>query len=214
MLIPRLLLIIAPCFLTACSTPMYALNDYVHFKKQTTTAAVAKTPLNPAFQYLLVTIGGKSFLMARGGVENAPDGPVELWYSGSREVIRMQNGRIVAASGTPIEWSDVSLSAQPAWEDVTGPSRIERRRDVMPGYRFGLKDALTVAPVAAPSRTAFYGKLPGDLHWFTEVSAGPYALPTSRYAVRFDGSRTEVIYGEQCLAESFCFSWQRWPNRT
>lgn len=213
MLIPRLLLI-APCCLTACSAPLVAVGDYVHFKKQTTQAAVAKAPLDPAFQYLLVTVGGKSFLMARGGMEPSPDGPVELWYTGNREVIRMQNGRIISAAGTPVEWSDVRLSSQPAWSGIAGPTRIERRRDVMPGYRFGLEDALTVAPIAPPARTAFYGAVPGDLHWFNEVSAGPYALPASRYAVRFDGNRTEVMYGEQCLSESFCFSWQRWPNRT
>lgn len=193
---------------------MYAVSDYVHFKRQTTQAAVAKAPLDPAFQYLLVTVGGKSFLMTRGGVETASGGLVELWYTGDREVIRMQNGRIIAASGTPIEWSDVRLSVQPAWSGIAGPTHIERRRDVMPGYRFGLEDALTVAPIATPSHSAFYGQLPGDLHWFKEVSAGPYALPSSRYAVRFDGGHTEVIYGEQCLSESLCFSWQRWPNRT
>lgn len=193
---------------------MYAVSDYVHSKRQTTQAAVAKAPLDPAFQYLLVTVSGKSFLMARGAVETAPNGPVELWYTGNREVIRMQNGRIIAASGTPVEWSDVRLSAQPAWSGIAGPTHIERRRDVMPGYRFGLEDVLTVASIAPPSHSAFYGRLPGDLHWFKEISVGPYALPASRYAVRFDGNHTEVMYGEQCLSESLCFSWQRWPNRT
>lgn len=152
--------------------------------------------------------------MARGGTEPSPAGPIDVWYSGSREVMRLQNGRIIGASGTPVEWTDVSLSAQPDWQQIHGPVEIQRRRDVSPGYHFGLRDVLTVQPIAAPSKDAFYGRLPADLHWFSETGSGAYPLAVSKFAVRFDGSRNEVIYGEQCLSESLCFSWQRWPNRT
>jgi hypothetical protein len=190
------------------------MTDYVHFKRGASQASVAKTQLTPGFDYLLITVHRKSFLMARGGTESSPADPIEVWYSGSREVMRFQNGRIIGASGTPVEWTDVSLSVQPDWQKIRGPVEIQRRRDVSPGYHFGLHDVLTVQPIAAPSKNAFYGRLPAGLHWFSETSSGPYALPVSTYAVRFDGSRNEVIYGEQCLSESLCFSWQRWPNRT
>lgn len=213
MLIARLLLL-ASLLLGACSAPIRAIADYTQFKHSASKAVVAKTQLTPGFDYLLVTMSGKSFLMARGDVESSANGPIEVWYTGSREIIRIQNGRIVSASGTPVTWSDIRLSAQPDWQSITGPISLERRRDVMPGYHFGLQDSLTVVPIAAPSKSGFYGKLPGDLHWFQETSFGPYALPVSRYAVRYDGRHSEVIYGEQCLSESFCFSWQRWPTRT
>lgn len=213
MLIARLL-VLTSLFLTACSDPIQAVTDYVQFKHSASQSIVAKTQLTPGFDYLLVTIDGKSFLMARGGYEPSPAGQIGVWYTGSREVLRIQNGRVIGAAGTPVEWSGVHLSAQPDWQSITGPIRIERSRDVMPGYHFGLQDIVTVAPIAAPSHSRFYGKLPGDLHWFQDTSTGPYALPASRYAVRFDGARSEVIYGEQCLSRSMCFSWQRWPNRT
>jgi len=207
-------LLLASLLLSACSAPVRAVTDYVQFKRGGSQANVAKTPLTPGFDYLLITVNRKSFLMARGGTESSPDGAIDIWYSGSREVMRLQNGRIIGSSGTPVEWTDVSLSAQPDWQQIHGPIDIQRRRDVSPGYHFGLRDVLMVQPIAAPSSSAFYGRLPADLHWFSETSSGPYPLPTSKYAVRFDGSRNEVIYGEQCLSESLCFSWQRWPNRT
>ena len=207
--ISRLVLLLS-IFVTACSAPVRAVTDYIQFKRGSTQSVVAKTQLNPAFKYLLVTLKGKSFLMARGAIEPSKDGAIEVWYSGSREVLRIQNGRIISAAGTPIEWSGVRLSQHPAWDSVDRPLKIERRRDVTPGYQVGLEDSLTVQPISQPTNSDFYGPIPRNLRWFIEDSTGTAALPSSRYAVSADN---EVVYSEQCLSSSFCFSWQRWPTK-
>ncbi|WP_347555458.1 hypothetical protein [Robbsia sp. KACC 23696] len=208
------LIVCSTVLLSACSAPVAAVSDYIKFKRSTSQAAVASTPLTKGYDYLLVTVQGKSFLMARGAEESAPDGPVGVWYSGAGEVLRLQNGRVLSASGTPVQWTDVRLSAQPNWQALGTEATLERRRDESPGYHFGLTDTLTVTPIAAPRRSHFYGTPDASLHWFREVSSGNNALPSSLYAVRFDGQNSEVVYGEQCLSRSLCFSWQRWPNRT
>jgi len=97
----------------------------------------------------------------------------------------------------------------------------------MPGYRFGVKDALSLRVVEAPGRSALQGLDPQRLTWFEErVESGTGAwlsgivggsagvdavLPAARYAVDFSGSKETVVYGEQCLAAELCFTWQRWP---
>ncbi|KKB64730.1 hypothetical protein WM40_04965 [Robbsia andropogonis] len=206
------LLVCATVLLGACSAPVTAVSDYIKFKRSSSQASVARTPLTKGYAYLLVTVQGKSFLMARGAQESAPGGTVDVWYSGAGEVLRLQNGRVLAASGTPVEWTDVRLSAQPDWQSIGADATLQRRRDESPGYHFGLMDQLTVTPIAAPHRSGFYGVPDPSLHWFRETSSGENALPASRYAVRFDGQTSEVVYGEQCLSRSLCFSWQRWPN--
>jgi hypothetical protein len=213
MLTSRLILLTV-FLISACSAPVRAVTDYIQFKQGSRVSAIAKSPLNPAYKYLLVTVDGKSFLMARGAIESSSDGPVEVWYSGNREVLKIQNGRIISATGTPVEWSNVLLSGQPEWSKVSSVTTMKRRRDVMPGYHFGITDSLSIFPVVTPSHSAFYGPMPSDVHWFKETYAGPEALPASRYAVRIIGSSTEVIYSEQCLSKSLCFSWQRWPTQS
>ena len=96
-------LLLATLLLSSCSSPVQAVTDYIQFKRGASQANVAKTPLTPGFDYLLITVNRKSFLMARGGTELSPNGPIGIWYSGSREVMRLQNGRIIGASGTPVE---------------------------------------------------------------------------------------------------------------
>jgi hypothetical protein len=97
----------------------------------------------------------------------------------------------------------------------------------MPGYRFGVKDALSLRVVSEPKRSELKGLDPQRLTWFEErVESGPVArfsavfggrstvdipLPPARYAVDLQGGLETVVYGEQCLARDLCFTWQRWP---
>ena len=96
----------------------------------------------------------------------------------------------------------------------------------MPGYRFGLKDALSLRVVPQPGKTALRVLDPQRLTWFEETVeldqyarfsavfgssvATDLALPPARYAVDFRDGRETVVYGEQCLARGLCFTWQRW----
>ena len=186
--------------------------------------------LNPNFRYLRVTIGGRVVLLALGNVDSDPQGPIEVWYSAEREVLQLQNGRLVGATGLTTEWRNVTLPELPSWSATAHDGRAiqwMRVRDVMPGYRFGVKDELSLRAVEAPQRSALQGLDPKGLTWFEERdetasgarrsgilggSAGVDAiLPPARYAVDLRGGQETVVYGEQCLAADLCFTWQRWP---
>ena len=192
--------------------------------------SVDKARLNPNFRYLRVTIGGRVVLLALGNVDSDPQGPIEVWYSAEREVLRLQNGRLVGAVGLTTEWRNVVLPELPSWSAAArGDQAIRwtRTRDVMPGYRFGVKDELSLRAIEAPPRSALQGLDPRRLTWFEERdepepgarrtgilggSAGvDAALPPARYAVDLQGGWETVVYGEQCLAAKLCFTWQRWP---
>ena len=215
--------------LSACSTASNAiLQTLPHAYGK--NAGVANARLNPDFRYLRVTIDGRLVLLVLGNVESDPAGPIEVWYSAEREVLRLQNGRLVGAVGLTTEWRNVVLPELPTWSALARaqqPYRWTRIRDVMPGYRLGVKDELSVRAVQAPQRSALQVLDPRQLTWFEERDeAEPVAwlsglwgrndktdaaLPPARYAVAFSGGRETVIYGEQCLAANLCFSWQRWP---
>lgn len=186
--------------------------------------------LNPNFRYLRVTIGGRVAMLALGDFDKDRRGPIEVWYSAEREVLRLQNGRIAGAVGLTTEWRNVLLPDLPSWSANARSDRAlhwTRQRDVMPGYRYGLKDELSLRVIAAPQSSALRDLDPQRLTWFEErVETGMVAghprvldgrtkadefLPPARYAVDISGDRETVVYGEQCLAVALCFTWQRWP---
>ncbi|MDX1376726.1 MAG: YjbF family lipoprotein, partial [Burkholderiales bacterium] len=174
--------------------------------------------LDPRFRYLRVTIDGRTALLALGYVDPHPLGPVEVWYSAEREVIRLQNGRLAGASGLPTEWRRVALDAAPGWAaavSASGALEWTRRRDVMPGYRYGVEDRLTLSRISPPEDSRFAGKGSRNLIWFEETLApdarGEVALPPARYALDPRAAGDPVVYGEACLAKDLCFAWQRWP---
>ena len=174
--------------------------------------------LNPDFRYLRVTISGRVVLLALGYLDAHPQGTIEVWYSADREVVRLQNGRVVGAVGLTTEWRTVVLPDLPEWPTLASSAeRIQwsRTRDVMPGYRYGLRDPLSLRTIPAPEKTALQGLDSKDLTWFEERFAGDgsskTALPAARYAVQIASGQGVVVYGEQCLSPQMCFTWQRWP---
>ena len=179
----------------------------------------ANALLNPAFRYLRVVVDGNAALLVLAYVDADAHGPIDVWFSGQREALRLQNGRLVGVSGLSTEWREVRNPELPPWAALTHatragiPLRWVRERDVMPGYRFGVRDALSLRESQPPPRHGLQGIDPAHLTWFEEtVEAGsPEPLPLARYAVDFSGGREVVVYGEQCVAPTFCFSWQRWP---
>jgi hypothetical protein len=215
--------------LTACSSSSNAILQTLPYAIGR-DSKVANARLNPNFRYLRVTIKGRVVLLALGNVDSHPQGPIEVWYSAEREVLRLQNGRLVGAVGLTTEWRDVLLPELPSWSVATRADqafRWTRTRDVMPGYRFGVKDALSLRVVPEPKRSALLGLDSQRLTWFEErVESEPVArlsavfgnsratdlqLPPARYAVDLQAGRETVVYGEQCLASDLCFTWQRWP---
>lgn len=180
--------------------------------------SVEDAKLNPDFRYLRVTIGGRVVLLALGYLDKHPQGTIEVWYSAEREVVRLQNGRLVGAAGLTTEWRNVVLPDLPDWSALAKggvPLRWSRTRDVMPGYRYGLRDSLALNVVPPPAKSAVQGLEPKELTWFEEhlvdEALPKTALPAARYAVQLAGKEGIVVYGEQCLAPQTCFTWQRWP---
>lgn len=187
----------------------------------TAQSAIAREPsldtvqLNPNYLYLRVTIDGRVALLVLGYLDPSPKGPIEVWYSADREVLRLQNGRLVGAVGVTTEWRNVSLPDLASWSAVAhSKTAVQwiRIRDVMPGYRFGVRDFLRLRVIPPPEKVELKGIDPKELTWFEEeTESGPNVLPAARYGVVLQRATDTVIYGEQCLAPEFCFAWQRWP---
>jgi hypothetical protein len=146
---------------------------------------------------------------------------IEVYYSGSGEVVRLLDGRIVGALGLTTEWRRVSVAA-PAWGAAAASKQsapFVRMRDVMPGYQTGVRDDLVLRVIAAPEGSALRGVDAKTLTWFEErlqarsrfpFAPASHALPPARYAVDLAAAQESVVYGEQCLATDLCFTWQRW----
>jgi hypothetical protein len=186
-------------------------------------ASSVNTRLNPDYRYIRVAIKDRIAFLALGDEDKNTLGTIEVWYSSSREVLRLQNGRIAGATGLTTEWRSVLLDEAPPWSAAIGatqPLRWVRVRDVMPGYRYGVRDQLELRPIA-PIKVLLQGYDSQRLDWFEErilLSAQAVAapagaaqvLPPARYAVDLQGERAVVVYSEQCLAPDLCFSWQLW----
>lgn len=172
-------------------------------------------PLNPNFRYLRVTINGRVALLVLGYIDPSPQGPIEVWYSAEREVLRLQNGRLVGAVGVTTEWRNVFLPDLPSWSVIAHANAAVqwvRIRDVMPSYRFGVRDSLRLRVIPPPEKVQLQGVNPKGLTWFVEeIESGSNPLPAARYGVDLQDGKETAIYGEQCLAPELCFSWQRWP---
>ena len=215
--------------LSGCSTAGNAILQTLPYAYGR-NPSVDSARLNPNFRYLRVTVGGRVVLLALGNVDSNSQGPVEVWYSAEREVLRLQNGRIIGAVGLTTEWRNVNLPELLSWTAAARADRAirwTRTRDVMPGYRFGVNDELSLRLVKTPQRSALQNLDPQRLAWFEErveprTVAGFSAvlgnhlgadavLPPARYAVDLRGGQETVVYGEQCLASDLCFTWQRWP---
>jgi hypothetical protein len=179
-----------------------------------------RTQFDPRFHYLRVVVEGHVIFMASGTPDIDAPGITSVWYSAGREVFRFRDGRLIAAVGMPREWRHVVLPDLPAWAALaqqTGPLRWTRTRDVMPGYRYGLRDHLVLQRISAPEDSNLKGLDAHSLVWFEErfdttdaAARDDEVLPPARYALDArNGNR--IVYGEQCLSAGLCFSWQRWP---
>lgn len=213
----RATIIILIAALSACSV---STNPITQTLKQVIKqdGNIADAHFNPNFRYLRVVVDGRVVFLALGNEDIDPRGPIEVWYSAEREVLRFQNGRLVGAVGLPTEWRHVFLPELLPWTVLAKagqPVRWTRARDVMPGYRFGISDALVLRNISPPGENELRGVNPQSLTWFEErADTGKgtvsMALPPARYAVDLRDGKETVVYGEQCLAPDLCFTWQRW----
>lgn len=191
-------------------TTTHAFLDAYRFFRPDQTAVKVTTELDPKFRYLRAQIGQRETFVALGYVDATPDGPVEVWYGPTGEVLRLRDGRVVGAHLEYWEgWQSVSFAGLPRWDEIGAAVSFERSRDARPGYRYGIKEKMHIRRIPAPVDTNLKLLSAAALTWFEERAEGS-ELPPTRYGVDLSGTKPRVVYAELCLARDNCFSWQRW----
>jgi hypothetical protein len=172
----------------------------------------------PDHEYLLAEINGRQVILVLGQRKTtpSPNGDVvdEHWYSASREMMHLRNGRLHVIMGMHTEWRD-NRSTPPAWSALQAQGQAAqwlRTRDEMPYYRFGIQDsirtqALAHAPIAVPAGLPTQGH---DIRWAqdhieTTTPKGHRWVYTQNFAL----AANQVIYSEQCISPELCLRLQR-----
>lgn len=203
--------------LSGCSSSSKTLWDGAN------AALFPKDPLETAkldarFRYLRVDTGRNTALLVLGYVDPISGDTAhaeEVWYSGTKEVVRLIGGRLSSTAGLAANWQDVHFSAIPTWRSVLRASSggsYQRTRDVMPGYVTGIHELVTIRAMAPPATLPSKTILPQGVQWFEEVAtrmdgrASP--LPPARFAVDLAGPVERVVYSQQCLSERLCLTFQ------
>jgi len=204
-----------------CSSGSSAMLDAARILYRGQPASQNSPNFNPNFAYLRAQIANRTIYMVLGYIDQHPEGQVEVWYSGSGEVIRLLNGRLVGSTGLSTDWRATRFSRWPAWPDAFAPSsqdaapqRYVRERDLMPGYRFGIRDEIIRAPIPAPANSAIAGVDAQSLSWYEERSVtrpSSASLPVARFGLsKKPGAARTVVYSEQCISNDLCMSFERW----
>lgn len=199
--------------LTGCATSpgSQALVDAFHHIRADGSPHENAARLDHRFKYLRVQIDQREIFMALGYVDRHPDGPVEVWYSASAEVLRLRDGRLIGATmNTGASWLSVSFTNLPRWEQIGEQTSFERSRDVSPGYQYGIREKMLIRHIPSPDDSQLQSIPASSLTWFEENTESAAGLPPARYGVDMAGLVPQVVYAEQCLSGEFCFSWQRW----
>ncbi len=211
----RILLIAALTAIAGCSSSSSAFLQTLKqlMSRDSTSADAFKT--DPRYRYLRVTHEGGVSIVVLGALENGPRGQIEVYYSADGALLRLQNGRLVGSTGLLPEWRSVELPELPSWSTLAAegkPLHWERVRDVMPGYRYGVRDKLVLSSATAPRSSGLVGVDAQKLNWFVErtEASTDERLPPARYATQGN----MVVYSEQCVSARNCLKWQRWPAGT
>jgi hypothetical protein len=175
---------------------------------------------NPSYRYLRVEVEGRpSALLVLGYVDAHPLGNIEVWYSAKREVIKIQNGRIVSTTGLELDWRSVLFPTPPlVWTALPVQGVVySRLRDEMPGHHYAIADQLAlkpwpgVPPLHLPASLSI--EQASSYQWFREdtLSTTAQPLPPAWFAWGVHRGQPTVVYSRQCLSATFCLRLQRWP---
>lgn len=170
--------------------------------------------LKPDLSYLRLGNAGRYAYLGLGYTEAHPAGEIDVWYSAAGEVIKLQGGRVVGTAGLVPDWRAVRLAPLPDWRHIPAAGlSYTREIDQMPGYRFGIRQSLVLRSIPAPTDVSLPRAQPAELSWFEEAQVGASAdpLPPVRFAVDLRQTPPRVLYSEQCLTPSLCFSFEPWP---
>jgi hypothetical protein len=199
---------------------------------QTLAAMMAGAPIRPpaavaGVQFLRVYNAGSNSFLVLGDVDQGPAGPLQVWYSAGRQVLRLHQGRVAGSAGLTVDWTAVDWQGLPdSWSAAgTVPRQYLRVRDVMPGHWAGVRERVTLARITAPARPDIPGVAESEWRrwaWFTEEATpvdiegrplrGVVRLPPAVYAVDLGQPGEPVRYSRQCLAPDFCLEIQPWRH--
>jgi hypothetical protein len=193
---------VSGCATTA--SPVIATTISI-FKSEKTS--IQNTPLRPEFSYLKVTRGQRAALMVLGEIDSHPSGPIEVWFSAEREVLRIQNGRIVGTNGMSVNWIHVKT--------IPNEKGYTRILDLMPGYQIGVISNMIQENITAPPAfilrqlDAIPAQVLSNLTWVKEYESGSPKAPAAYIGFENKSDRLIGRAGYQCLAADFCLLWQR-----
>jgi hypothetical protein len=227
-------ILIVPLCLLGCAGAKQTLI-YETFKKgfENPNSVIDQTALNPSYRYLKVDVNNLAALLVLGYEDSTPNGVVSTWYSAYKEVVQIQNGRLVSTQGLELNWTDVSFKEAPSLSKIAltdqavgGPKksalRFQRTRTVMPSYRANIEETVEIKPLEMTPTDApviFQQSNAASIRWVEETVVmqtsvrTPYLDPV-RAIYAIDTKTAQVIYGRQCLAAQFCISWLQWPIPT
>ena len=137
--------------LAGCETSptLQSVKDIGKYFSPWSSTTPAAPVLNPAYRYLRIQTGKRVAYFALGYVDTLPEGKVEVWYSGGKEVLKLLDGRLVGMVGTATEWLSVKLISPPAWGDQARWYGIRETAGYQPGVP--LRGEGAFAPEAAPA---------------------------------------------------------------
>lgn len=169
--------------------------------------------LKPDFKYLRVQVDDRELYMALGYADQTPEGPVEVWYDSDADALHLRNGRLVGVTmKSGPGWSAVAFAHLPAWNAIGDRAEFMRTHDESPGYRYGILENIEIRRITPPDDTRLQVVPADSLTWFEEDVIGDPDARLARYGVNLQGAAGhQVVYAEQCLTRTFCFSWQSWP---
>lgn len=220
--------------LSACSNVPNPPIETLKFAFSDFNNVIDQTKLNPNYIYLRIAINDLPSVLVLGFVDQDPSGPVQVWYTNERAVLRLQNGRFLGSGKLGIDWQNVRLSHAPAFSDLLGSLNSStqnhmsnrsyvRLRDEMPGYHFGIRETVNITPLSQmpgniPSKMRDLLKNK-NLVWFAEnvdpETSNSTASRPAIYGVSPKGAGAnegEVVFGQQCLAPDYCISWMPWKS--
>ena len=169
----------------------------------------AQTAYRVGIEYLKRRLDGRQAAMALGYRETDGRNVNEYWYSGQREMLYLQNGRIHGALGMTHEVRD-QLQPAPDWgllQQRQGPYVWQRTMDVQPGYRYGVTESVVTQRFNASK--AQMAQLAEPAEWFEDLvtSKTQDGRPWT-YRQIFALVNLRVVYSEQCLAPDLCLTLQ------
>lgn len=206
--------------LTGCTSRSGVLGEALSGLWSYGSAGAPTAALDLRYRYMRVQLNDqKAGIVSLAFIDKDPSGDIETWFSGGREVVKTQNGRIIGTAGLKVDWTRVVYPvAPPAWDSVQSAAiKYIREYDTVPGYAFGVKVEVSVQALSEVPAHRLPETMPLDVaksyKWFQE-SANTLtgaALSPQLFALGSHRGRQTIVYSEQCLQPDFCLKLQRWP---